>query len=318
VRILVTGASGFAGSHLLRDLLRGGFEVIGGCLGGSPDSTSVLSPEESDAVRWVQLDVTDVHSVRAVVREAAPQRIYHLAGQASVADSFDDPLGTWDVNAFGTLRLLEAARRHASDCRILIVSTAEVHGAIAAADLPVREALPLRPISPYGASKAAAEMAACEAAARGLHVVVVRSFNHIGPGQSTRFAVSSFAAQIVGMRPEHAPHVLRVGNLEVERDFLDIRDAVRAYQLVMERGAPGEVFNVCGGQGVRLRSLVERLIEISGTRAAIEVDPDRFREIDVQKVVGDPSRLQALGWRAEIELDQTLHDLFSAAAVSVS
>lgn len=307
MRVLVTGAAGFVGGWLVRALLADGHEVHAGSVDGAP-------PPQADAelggARWMPLDVTSEESLRAAVEEARPEGVFHLAGQASVGDSFADPLGTWDVNATGTLRL---ARALEPGTRLLLVSSAEVYGPVPEAEQPICEDRPLRPASPYAASKAAAEMVALQASLSGrLRAVVARSFNHTGPGQDTRFAIPSFARQLAAMRAGRTEPVLRVGNLEARRDFLDVRDVVRAYRLLLEQGEPGWVYNVCSGEAVRLRGVVDELVALSGTCARVEVDPARVRPVDVPLLRGDASRLRALGWAPQIPLRRTLEDLLEA------
>lgn len=310
MRILVTGADGFAGSHLLAELCRsGGHEITAGSYG------PVQERGDAAGVRWLSLDVTSEESTRAAVRESRPERIYHLAGQASVGESFRSPKLTWEVNATGTLQVLEALRQEGlSSSRLLLISSAEVYGSVSSDDQPVSEESPLRPLTPYGASKAAAEMVAVQFATAGVaEVVIARSFNQIGPGQDDRFVLPSFAKQLVRIRQGAAEPVLHVGNLDVERDFLDVRDGVRAYVSIMERGDNGGAYNVCSGQSRLLREVMDRLVELSDTGAKLVVDADRFRAVDIPTLSGDPSRLRALGWSPRLELSQTLEDLLRDA-----
>jgi GDP-4-dehydro-6-deoxy-D-mannose reductase len=310
VGVLVTGASGFVGAHLLRALAeQGRREIVAATVG---DVVPSGSPE---GVRWIELDVSSTASVAAAVRESRPTQIYHLAGQSSVSRSFAAPLETWEVNATGTLRLVEALRSAGCrDARVLLISSAEVYGAVDVAVQPIREETPLRPITPYGASKAAAEAAAIQAAAQGLDVVIARSFNHVGPGQDERFALPSMARQLVAIRDGAGEPVLRVGNLEVDRDFLDVRDVVEAYLRLMDRGVSGVAYNVCSGVARSLRSVVAELVELSGTGARVEVDAERVRPADIPLLVGDASRLRSLGWEPEFALPRTLRDLLDGAA----
>lgn len=314
MRVLVTGASGFAGRHLLHALLERGAEITAGTMDGAPQPSPWLTAEEISRVRWVHLDVSSRESVAAVVQESAPQHTYHLAAQSSVGDSFRKPMVTWDVNATGTLRLLDALQqREEPGARLLLVSSAEVYGAVPEEAQPIPETAPLSPVTPYGASKAAAEMIAKQAAATsGVQVVIARSFNHAGPKQDERFVLPSIAGQLNQLRRESDPE-LHVGNLAARRDFLDVRDVVRAYIWMMERGENGGVYNVCSGVAPSLQEVVETLVELSGSGARIVVDPERFRPTDIPLLVGDASRLRALGWEPQIPLEETLRSILDSA-----
>jgi GDP-4-dehydro-6-deoxy-D-mannose reductase len=301
VRVLVTGAAGFAGAHLVRSLLADGCEVWGTLQAGHAPPAGLRD------ARWLPMELAAGDSIAAAMREARPERVFHLAGQASVAGSFADPVATWEVNATGTLRLIAALP---DDARLLFVSSAEVYGAVPEAAQPIAESRPLRPSNPYATSKAAAEMAVVEAAlSRGVRAVTARSFNHTGPGQDARFALSAFARQLAAIRVGAAEPVLRVGNLEARRDYLDVRDVVHAYRVLIERGEPGAAYNVATGAAHSMAELLATLVELSGTGARVEVDPARFRPVDVPLLRGDASALRALGWEPRIPLRQTLADL---------
>jgi GDP-4-dehydro-6-deoxy-D-mannose reductase len=301
LRALVTGAGGFVGAHLIRALLADGARVWA----GTPDAPP--EPDRPGFLEWVPLDVTDPASVQRAVDLARPDQVYHLAGQSSVAGSFQDPVGTWEVNAMGTLRLLESLPAGSA---FVLASSAEVYGDVDEALQPIVETMPLRPANPYAASKAAAEMA-CVAAARvrGVRAVIARSFNHTGPGQDSRFALPSFARQLAGVEEGGE---LRVGNLDARRDLLDVRDVVRAYRRLAAVGEGGVAYNVCSGRAVSMREALDELVALSGARVRVVVDPERVRHVDVPLLVGDSSRLRALGWAAEIPLRRTLAELLAA------
>lgn len=304
MRALVTGAAGFVGGHLVRSLREDGVEVWAG-------SQEPLPAESGDGVRWITLDVTEPETLLQAVEAAQPDQVYHLAGQSSVAGSFQDPMGTWEVNAMGTVRLLQALPQGTA---FVLASSAEVYGDVPEDRQPIREDTPLRPTNPYAASKAAAEMA-CAAAARvrGVRAVIARSFNHTGPGQDARFALPSFAKQLGCM---DAGGELRVGNLDARRDLLDVRDVVRAYRALAERGQAGEAYNVCSGQAVSIREALEMLIAIAGRPVTVRTDPERVRPLDVPLLLGDAARVRALGWAPEIPLEATLRDLLESQRVA--
>lgn len=310
--VLVTGAGGFAGRHLIAALQAAG---IGEIVGTTLDGEVLPLPGMGSEVRWRAMDLTSPYSIEQVVREVRPVFVYHLAGQASVGASLANPLATWEINASGTLRLLEALRRESPGTRrVLLVSSAEVYGVVPEVAQPITEKTPLAPLTPYGASKAAAEVALLQMGRMlSLEVVIARSFNHIGPGQDERFVLPSMARQLVAMRGSGSERVLRVGNLEVRRDFLDVRDVVRAYLCLMQSASPGQAYNVCSGTARSLLAVVERMVELSGSGARIAVDAERLRPVDIPLLVGDPGRLQALGWKPEIELDATLTELLREA-----
>jgi GDP-4-dehydro-6-deoxy-D-mannose reductase len=266
-------------------------------------------------VRWLPLDLKSAESVRAVVEER-PEAVIHLAAIASGAEARKDPGLAWEVNAAGTARLAEGlgALRQAgeADPVLLLVSTAEVYGAIDAPRLRT-EADPVVPVSPYAASKAGAELAAQETGRRtGLRVMIARSFPHTGPGQTDRYVVAAFARRLRVAKQAMAP-VVKTGNLEPVRDFLDVRDVVEAYLALLQRGSSGQVYNVASGVGYDLRDVFTRLAGIIGVRAVPEPDPQLIRSADVAHLVGDAARLRAAtGWAPRISFDQTLQDLVHA------
>ena len=283
--ILVTGAQGFVGGHLLAQL-------------------------GSDA-HPLEADVTDATALARELKAATPRAVVHLAALSSVGDSWRDAGETWRVNAVGTVNVLEAARAEAPECRVLVASTGEVYGR--AERVPTPEDEPLQPISPYAASKAAAEVACEQARRAGVDVVVARAFQHEGPGRDERFAVGSWAAQIA--RAEEAGGgTVRVGDLSAKRDIVDVRDVCRAYELLLASSVPADTYNVAGGRTVEMGEVLELLVGLAEAPIEVEPDPARSRPSDLPVVCGDASRLRAAtGWEPMIPLEQTLADTLDAA-----
>ncbi|HUY22215.1 MAG TPA: GDP-mannose 4,6-dehydratase [Acidimicrobiales bacterium] len=291
MRALVTGGRGFVGTWLTTHLTEQGDEVV------------AIDHE---------VDVTDGQAVRAAMFDAAPDVVYHLAALTHVGRSWTDPAEVLQVNATGTLYVLEAARACPRPPRVLVISSAEVYGAVPEERLPVSEDAPLAPVTPYAASKVAAEYLGVQAhLAHGLPVVRVRPFNHVGPGQSSGFVVPALAERIMAARRTGASSIL-VGNLSARRDLTDVRDVVRAYRLLAEQGVPGDVYNVCTGHDVAIEEVAERLQVLAGTDLRLELDPSLARPVDVPVVRGDPTKLHATtGWAPEIDLDTTLADVLA-------
>lgn len=287
MRAFLTGGAGFVGGFLARHLTACGDDVT-------------LLPAD--------VDVRDGDRVGDELAAAAPQVVYHLAALTHVGRSWDTPADTFSVNALGTLSLLEAARRLEAPPDVVLVSSAEVYGTGEGA--PLSEASPLVPVTPYAASKVAAEYLGVQAhAGRGLGVVRVRPFNHVGPGQSDAFVVSALARRVAEAEL-HGGGVVRVGNLSPRRDVTDVRDVVRAYRLLAGRGEPGEVYNVCSGRALAISELLERLVDLARCPIEVAVDPALSRPVDVPVLLGDRSRLSELtGWAPEVDLDQTLADV---------
>ena len=259
-------------------------------------------------------DVTDLEDLCRTFESAAPDCIYHLAALSHVGESWEDPDAVLRVNVLGTNAVLAAARRVAPSALVIVVSSSEVYGIVGSHELPLSERSELRPATPYAASKAAAEPVALQAwRGYGQRVIVVRPFNHIGPGQAPTFFVPALARRLVVARAEGVAEV-RVGDLSTRRDFTDVRDVVRAYRLLAIRGAAGEIYNVCSGADVAMSEVATRLAALAHPDAQFVEDPALRRPVDVPVLRGDARRLnEATGWRPEIDLDQTLRDVVAEA-----
>ena len=315
MNVLVTGVAGFVGPHLARAVRAAGGATWGVGLEAKPPGTLA---GDAAVARWARWDLAGGAEGGREPLAWGPDAIVHLAGQASAARSFADPAGTLAANAFGTLALLEAARAAKFAGPILVVSSSEVYGRVPAGT-PVREDAPLAPVSPYGASKAAAEaIASAYARGLGLRVVVARAFSHTGAGQSPAFALASWAGQVAehearAARGEPGPYRIEVGNLAPVRDYGDVRDVVRAYLLLLEKGEPGSAYNVATGKGVALRDVVGRLKALARVPIEVVESGALLRPADLSYLVGDPARLGALGWFPSYSFDETLEALLDGA-----
>lgn len=287
MRVFVTGARGFVGGHLVPRLLEAGFEV---------------TATDRD------LDVCNRAAVEARLKRVRPEAIVHLAAQSSVAASALDPEQTHRINFGGARSVLEGALRCDSRPRVLLIGSADQYGSAAPGSPPFTEDSPLAPASAYARSKAEAEQLGTSFVDAGLEVVRIRAFSHSGPGQSDAFALSSFARQIAEIEARLCEPVLRVGNLESVRDYLDVDDVVEAYLRLLEPTVAADIYNVASGVGRRLGDLLNALIERSSARPSIEPDPDRLRPADWS--VGDASRLRtATGWKPGVPIERTLERL---------
>jgi GDP-4-dehydro-6-deoxy-D-mannose reductase len=283
--VLITGAEGFVGTHL-REL---------------------LGPQAVPA----EADVLDGDAVAAAVRVAEPRAVVHLAAQSSVAASWEDVDEVWQVNVLGTVHVLEAVRRERPEARVLFPSTGEVYGR--PERLPTPETEPVAPMSPYAATKAAAEVACGQAARRGLDVVVVRAFSHDGPGRDARFAIGSWTQQLARLE-DAGGGVLEVGDLSARRDITDVRDVCRAYTLLLDGSVPAGTYNVASGRSVPMSDIVEQLVSLTRAPVEIEQRDERMRPADVPAMQGDATKLRrATGWEPRIPLEQTLADALASA-----
>jgi len=297
---LVTGAAGFAGSHLVDLLARDGAGIVAWHRpGGGP-------PREVPGTRWEAVDLHDRNAVHAAIARAQPSAVYHCAGAAHVGRSWESTETTFATNVRGTHHLLEALEQVAAPARVLIPSSALVY---ASAGEALTEEHPLVPASPYGLSKLAQEMLGVRTNGP-LAVTIARAFNHFGPRQDPYFVASGFARRIADIEHGRWEPQISVGNLDARRDLTDVRDTVRAYRLILERGLPGRPYNVCSGRAIAIRDLLDQLIARARVPVDVRVDPARYRPNDTPLLLGDPGRLRdELGWTAQIPIEQTLDDL---------
>jgi GDP-4-dehydro-6-deoxy-D-mannose reductase len=296
---LVTGAAGFAGGHLVEYLLESEARVAAWGHGPIPSAL-----QSSDRILWTAVDVTDPAAVTEALAQARPSAVFHCAGVADVHSTWSDSATALRVNVLGTHNLLSAIERLAPDAPVLITGSALVYRP---SDAALSEDSPIGPASPYGVSKLAQELVGL--AARG-RVIVTRPFNHAGPRQAPAYVTSSFARQIAEAEAGICKPVLEVGNLEARRDITDVRDTVRAYRLLMQKGQAGRPYNVCRGEAFRVGDLLDALVSQSRISIEVRTDPARLRPNDMPVVLGNPSRLEHdTGWRPRLTIEQTLSDL---------
>lgn len=309
MRVLITGVSGFAGSFLADYLLAQKLTQTDLEVWGVSQSSEM--PRSADArINLLRGDLTDPRFTANLVSKVSPDRIYHLAAQAFVPISWQDPWATLENNIRAQANLLHAAVQNHSRARVLIVASQEEYGRVTPADLPLNEATPLRPDSPYGVSKIAQDYLGLQYfISNQMHIVRVRPFNHIGPRQNERFVAANFAKQVAEMEAGLRETKLCVGNLEAQRDFTDVRDMVRGYVLALEQGIPGEVYNLGSGQPRSIQSLVETYQWLARVPFEIEYDPQRGRPSDTPISYCDTTKMRkATGWVPEIPFEQTLAD----------
>jgi GDP-4-dehydro-6-deoxy-D-mannose reductase len=314
MRSLVTGAGGFVGAYLVKELAAAGHEVI---------AIDIVEPSGLPrGVVYRRCDILDGGAVKSLVADVRPDYIFHLAAQSSAARSFEEPRSTLETNVFGTFNVLESARSLPRSCpgaktrsgkvRVLSVGSSEEYGRRPPGAMPLDEGSPIEPASPYAVSKAAQTMLALQyERSFGIDVVATRSFGHTGPGQSVRFVLPSFARQCAEIRAGKREPVVNVGNLEVVRDFLDVRDVARAYRMLAEEASEPGPYNVCSGKGLELRDALDALIRACGVPVRIAEDPRLVRPADIPVLVGDNTRLRrSCGWRQEHSIEAMLEALF--------
>jgi GDP-4-dehydro-6-deoxy-D-mannose reductase len=310
MKTLVIGAAGFVGKHLVALLKTLNWQIFATRLPGETVDNGVPSYD---------LDILDPDAIGSLLEKINPDCIFHLAAQSSVALSWKKPALTVDVNIKGTVHLLEAVRNLKNLPRVLLIGSSEEYGYVLPEELPVREETLLRPGNVYALTKAAQGLVGqIYSRAYGLEVVAVRAFNHIGPGQLDTFAVSGFCKQVAEIETGLHPPVIQVGNLSAKRDFTDVRDIVKAYSLLIEKGKSGEIYNIGSGKAISIREVLAMILSLSATEISIEQDDSRLRPSDTPVIEADISRLTELtGWKPKISLRDTLSDMLDGWRMSI-
>jgi GDP-4-dehydro-6-deoxy-D-mannose reductase len=293
MKYLVTGISGFVGSYLFDHLVAKGHDIVG------VDAYPLHKPLALS--NFYQMSLMDQSGIRRVIEQERPQRIVHLASASSVGASWQQPMDCFVNNTNIFLNLIEAVRLSGLKCRILSIGSSEEYGPVVASEMPLQETRAVNPMNPYAVARVAQEhLSRVFAKGYGMDIVCTRSFNHIGPGQTDRFVVSSFVRQAVEVARGQKPKIV-CGDLDVVRDFVDVRDVIAAYECILEKGIPGEIYNVCSGRGVTLRSILESICAKAGIPADFQVDPALIRPIDNPVIIGDNAKLRSLGFSLSYE-----------------
>ncbi len=305
MKVLITGISGFVGSHMAEYCQEKGCEVHG-TIRYRSDKENIIHLEN---LHLHECDLTDAHAVRRTIEEVKPERIFHLAAQSYVLASWKEPMHTLDNNIRSELNILEAIRGIKDyDPLIQIAGSSEEYGN--AENMPIAEDTPLLPVSPYGVSKVAQDLLARQYfKSYGIKCVVTRGFNHTGRRRGEVFVCSNFAKQIVEIERGKKPIIFH-GNLDAERDFTDVRDMVNAYWLALEKGEPGEVYNICSGKAIKIKSILQKLVQLSNVNITLKQDPKRMRPSDLEVLLGDCTKFkEKTGWEKQYSITDTLKEI---------
>ena len=307
MKVLITGMDGFVGAYMAKLCLEKGAEVYG--------TTYKATTEGIDAIKGkvtlIECDIRDSKAVAGLVKDVKADWIIHLAAQTFVPSAWENPALTYNINIIGSLNLFEAVKNSENyDPKILVACAANEYGHIKKDEVPITEKTPFNPDNPYAVSKVAVDMMAYQYfLSKKMKTIRVRPFNIVGPEQSILFVASDFAKQIADIEAGKKEPVIMVGNLEAKRDFSDVRDAVKAYWLLLEKGVAGEVYNVCSGNGMSIQQLLDMLLKLSTVKIEVRQDPKKMRPSDVPIIVGSYEKLKKLGWKPEIRLEETLKDI---------
>lgn len=309
MRVLITGITGFAGSHLADFCLDKKDVDLWGIIRWRSRTENI--EHIWDKLQLLECDLRDATSTRDVIEEVKPDFIFHLAAQSFVPTSWKAPSESLITNVIGQLNVFEAVRKASLSCRIQIACSSEEYGMVRPEEIPIKESNPLRPLSPYAVSKVGQDMLGYQYyMSYKMDIVRTRGFNHTGPRRGPVFVCSDFAKQLADIEKGLKKPVIRVGNLEARRDFTDVRDTVRGYWLALEKGKPGAVYNICSGKSYSIQEILDKLIELSGVEVKVEVDRERLRPSDVPLLQGDNSTFRRdTGWKPEIPMEKTLSDL---------
>lgn len=307
MRVLITGVTGFVGSHLSKYLLTKGVEVWG---------TAYKKKDFEDICNNIiikKIDITNALQVQELIDECRPNYIFHLAAQSSAAISWKYPQQTMDINIIGTLNLLESIRKAEINPKILFVGSSEEYGTVEDGNIPISEELEVKPTNPYAISKISQNMIGeLYVKSYNMQIVIVRSFNQIGIKQDSKFAISYFAKRIAEIENGATPPIIEVGNLNSIRDFLDVRDAVNVYWEIIEKGLPGEIYNVGRNVGYRIKDILDMLLTFSGVSIEVVVNEEKLRPIDIPVSICDNTKLRmTTNWEPRIPLDQTLLEMLN-------
>ena len=310
MKVLITGITGFAGSHLADYILQNHPEVkVYGMVRWRSRMDNVK--HVLDKITLVEADLKDYISIRNIIKEIEPDYIFHLAAQSFVPTSWKLPQETLQINVLGQVNILEAIKELKLDTVIQIAGSSEEYGLVYENELPIKETNPLRPLSPYAVSKITQDFLGYQYfKSYGIKTIRTRGFNHTGPRRGDVFVSSNFAKQIAEIEKGKREPVIYVGNLEAIRDFTDVRDMVRAYWMAVEKGEPGDVYNICTGRGLKIKEVLEILLSYSKVKVEVKVDPARLRPSDVPVLIGDNTKfVKRTGWKPEIPIEKTLKDL---------
>lgn len=313
MKVLITGIKGFVGSHLVELLFNKGYEVAGFCptddIAEKPSGAYRALPR---GVKVFKGDLRDEEQVARTINTFSPEIIFHLAAQPSVKLSFENPANTFSVNIFGSLNILETVSGIKTPPKTLLVTSSEIYGQLKPEDMPITENFPLAPVNPYGVSKATVDMLGYQYyKAYQLPVYLARAFSHSGPRQRTAAVLSDWTFQTAKIELGLSAPQIKVGNLDVTRDYTDVRDTVKAYLVIIERGNPGQPYNVCSGKGYQLKDLLETITSFCSKKIKVVSDPSRLRPVDIPILIGSPKKIQTdTGWVPDIKIEKTLRDLY--------